>query len=369
MTGVTVKDRRRLPFVMVTKAAIEAIRDTFDNRRGQTALAVYVGIVECANDARSDSFEVTRRELAGRGQVHVKSLDSYVAKLEQLGLVRVDRADGVPNRWTLTDPPAADQGVQGSRVNETVGSPALPRAESTALPGVGSPGLPGLVKGEKKGKKTKKETKPTASLQSRGDLVGLSHRLGDAIKASDPKATLAPESTAWLDPLRLLIDRDGRAVEEVAAVIDWCQTDDFERRNVLSPSKLRKRFTELLLKAQAAGAVQLANTTPIDFRRTASPNRLAQPDDQAAAVEAQTPTSEIAAEWARIRRELMDAAGQGAIAVLAPLHPHTSEGVLALGCPSTHVGWVRDRFGRLIADIAGRPIEIIDCRCPQEQAA
>lgn len=218
------------------------------------------------------------------------------------------------------------------------------------------------------------EDQPAAVLL-RDELVRLSNQLADAIKANDPKADLNPNGKSWLDPLRLLIDRDGRTVEEVAAVIDWCQSDDFESRNVLCPSKLRKRFTELLLKAQRDGQLQPANSTPIAFRQRGGPNRLTEiPDDPELRSLAEQPvTAELTAEWAPIAAELLQATGDdvGARAWLTPLHLHdSSDGQLVLGCPATHTRWVQDRFGRLISEVAGKPIRIIDCRCePARRAA
>jgi hypothetical protein len=368
--SVTVQDKRRLPFVMVTKAAIEAIRDTFDSRRGQTALAVYVALVECANDARSDSFETPRRILAERGMVHVKVLDRYVSELEGLDLVQVERPDGKTNRWTLTDPPAAEGGTLDSPLP---GNPAVPGGENPAFPGPGNPGVPGLLNTEKKGKKGKNESEPTASLLSRRDLLDLSNQLADAIKGNDPKATLSPESKTWLDPLRLLIDRDGRTVEEVAAVIDWCQTDDFERRNVLSPGKLRTRFTELWLKAESAGAVQRPNTTPIGFRRqTARPAGWGAADAEGLPPGlAEIPQPQLAAIWAPIAAALAERVDEPTFRIwLEPLHLHaaTDDGFI-LGSKPQQVRWVEDRFGRLLEEEAGKPVRIIECGCAQELAA
>lgn len=112
---VSVRDRRRLPFVMVTKAALEAIRSRFDGRRGQAALAVYIAIIECANDARSESFALSRAEIAVRGMVNVRSMDRYVPELEDLELLEVDsgKATGGINQWTLTDPEGCDSESQG----------------------------------------------------------------------------------------------------------------------------------------------------------------------------------------------------------------------------------------------------------------
>jgi len=79
-------------------------------------------------------------------------------------------------------------------------------------------------------------------------IVALTTRLAERIQANDPKARVTPTSAAWLKDMRLLVDRDGRTHEEVAAVIDWCQADSFWKSNILSPAKLRQKFTQLSLR-------------------------------------------------------------------------------------------------------------------------
>lgn len=123
MSRVKVNDKRRLPFIMVTKAALTTIRERFDKRRAQTAMSVYIGIVECANDARSDSFELSRKDVAERAMVHIDALRTYVRELKDAGLIEVDNQDdngrpsGLPTIWTLTDPPSplgvSEDGSQG----------------------------------------------------------------------------------------------------------------------------------------------------------------------------------------------------------------------------------------------------------------
>lgn len=60
------------------------------------------------------------------------------------------------------------------------------------------------------------------------------------------------------DAMRLLLDKDGRTVEQVETAIRWCQRDEFWRSNILSASKLREKYDQLRLAAQrrpsAAGA-------------------------------------------------------------------------------------------------------------------
>ena len=57
-------------------------------------------------------------------------------------------------------------------------------------------------------------------------------------------------TTAWRKQARLMIDRDGRTVEEITRIIDWVDGNDFWRANVLSLPKLRQKFDTLRLQAQ-----------------------------------------------------------------------------------------------------------------------
>ena len=74
----------------------------------------------------------------------------------------------------------------------------------------------------------------------------------DAMAASVQRRTgRAPRVTAaWRTQARLMIDRDGRSVEEIARIIDWVEADDFWRANVLSVPKLRQKFDTLRLQSQ-----------------------------------------------------------------------------------------------------------------------
>lgn len=112
------RDERRLPFFMVTKPATTTLAQHFTGRRLPIARSVYFAAVELANDARAETFSKPRKAIAERAGVNVRVLDEYVSELEACGLLRVERihAEGVnlPNRWTLTDPPAARTGGSDS---------------------------------------------------------------------------------------------------------------------------------------------------------------------------------------------------------------------------------------------------------------
>lgn len=96
--------------------------------------------------------------------------------------------------------------------------------------------------------KRERESKPPPA-PAREEIVRLSSLLAQLILKRDPKARVAPTSKHWLDPIRLLIDKDGRSEAEVEHVIRWAQQNDFWQSNILSTAKLRDKFTMLIAKA------------------------------------------------------------------------------------------------------------------------
>lgn len=87
---------------------------------------------------------------------------------------------------------------------------------------------------------------PTPSVREDVEQVCLA--LAEAIEANGSKR---PNITGrWRNEARLLIDKDGRSVDQVLAAIAWCQADNFWRGVVLSMPKLREKYDQLRLAAQ-----------------------------------------------------------------------------------------------------------------------
>ena len=95
----------------------------------------------------------------------------------------------------------------------------------------------------------------------------LCQRLAEQIVSNDARANPKPESDRWLTDMRLLVEDRHGDVAEVQRVIDWCQADPFWRSNILSPGKLRKQFTQLVLRASSAEVVQLRRPNASDLLR------------------------------------------------------------------------------------------------------
>jgi hypothetical protein len=76
----------------------------------------------------------------------------------------------------------------------------------------------------------------------------LADYLAKRITDNGSKPPIVTES--WIKDIRLMVERDGRNVEQIRFIIDWCQDDKFWRSNILSPSKLRVKFDQLRLNAE-----------------------------------------------------------------------------------------------------------------------
>lgn len=85
-------------------------------------------------------------------------------------------------------------------------------------------------------------------------VLVLAEQLAEAMVGNNPRARVAPRSRAWLEPIRLLLDKDGYEPSAVRAMILWSQADDFERSIVLSPRALRKGHERIVQKMRRAGA-------------------------------------------------------------------------------------------------------------------
>jgi hypothetical protein len=104
--------------------------------------------------------------------------------------------------------------------------------------------------------KTSKEVSSNASgvdklSEGREDVDRLCSRFAELVVANGvPVSKVKPDSKGWRREARLLLDEegDGRDLETVLAVAEWCQADSFWSSNVLSIPKLRKQYDALRLR-------------------------------------------------------------------------------------------------------------------------
>lgn len=90
------------------------------------------------------------------------------------------------------------------------------------------------------------------------DPYDLADFLADLIRRNNERAKTpdldTPAGQKWCNVFDLMIRVDKLDPAEIAAVIKWCQADDFWQDNVLSPAKLRKQYARLYAEAKKTGA-------------------------------------------------------------------------------------------------------------------
>ncbi|MGZ0195581.1 replication protein [Citrobacter freundii] len=117
--------------------------------------------------------------------------------------------------------------------------------------------------------------KPDAAIQS-GAKWGTSEDLRCAewlfdVVQSISSSARKPNYAAWANDIRLMRERDQRTHKEIATLFKWACEDKFWKGNVLCPSTLREKWTQLDIKRtkQIAGETgKTGNKPELDFNNT-----------------------------------------------------------------------------------------------------
>lgn len=117
--------------------------------------------------------------------------------------------------------------------------------------------------------------KPEAAIQS-GTKWGNSEDLRCAewlfdVVQSISSSARKPNYAAWANDIRLMRERDQRTHKEIATLFKWACEDKFWKGNVLCPSTLREKWTQLDIKRtkQITGETGATGNKPeLDFNNT-----------------------------------------------------------------------------------------------------
>lgn len=97
---------------------------------------------------------------------------------------------------------------------------------------------------------SKGQTGRASDREETAEITGLCNLLADLIERNGSKAPTPAQRRSWARDVRLMVERDGRTLEQIEGAIRWCQADSFWRANVLSMGKLRDQFDQMRLQAQ-----------------------------------------------------------------------------------------------------------------------
>ena len=114
--------------------------------------------------------------------------------------------------------------------------------------------------------------KPDAAIQS-GAKWGTSEDLRCAEWLFSEVQRIAPSAkqptwAAWSNDIRLMRERDGRTHKEIAQLFKWACNDSFWQGNVLCPSTLRDKWTQLDIKRNKQPTAASSGKPKVDMNNT-----------------------------------------------------------------------------------------------------
>lgn len=102
---------------------------------------------------------------------------------------------------------------------------------------------------EKKSKEKDKTLSPKQVYDEQSVPYQLASRLFQNILSNNPDHK-TPNLKSWANDVRLMMERDNRTEEQIIYLMDWCQNDSFWKSNILSVSKLREKFDQLVIRVK-----------------------------------------------------------------------------------------------------------------------
>lgn len=158
-------------------------------------------------------------------------------------------------RWRERKAAAVDGGVDASTDTSTDAS--VDRLSRARVP---DPTRPVGISNEIPNPSSSEPAAPADADSQRPDVEEICRHMADAIEANGSRRPVITK--AWRTAARLLLDKDGRTVDQVHTAIDWCQTDEFWRGNVLSMPTLRRQYDRLRLAASRGNRATPGATRP-----------------------------------------------------------------------------------------------------------
>ncbi len=148
--------------------------------------------------------------------------------------------DNLADVYKKRGTPLPTKPVSGPR-NPT--SPNISVPETTTIPPISVPETL-QRRGENRRGENRREYSPLSS-----EMV-LAKKLKALILQNNPNAKTPDSLQRWCHEISLLLNKNGYTPDKIEQVIEFSQSSDFWKSNILSTSKLREKFDTLYLQSQ-----------------------------------------------------------------------------------------------------------------------
>jgi DNA-binding transcriptional ArsR family regulator len=182
-------------------------------------------------------------------QAHLSALEEagWIARMRPATAEAMWRGDRVRYRLTVPNGLVQEMPEGGAGVAEGGAVDAPGVVQELHQGGAGDAPLEtDLIQITSDPKSSSSSAKPTKV--ERPDVDKICRHLADKIVDNGSRRPVI--TAAWRTEARLLLDKDGRTVDQVINAINWCQADPFWRSNILSMPTLRAKYDQLRLAAE-----------------------------------------------------------------------------------------------------------------------
>jgi len=364
---VSVRDARRPPFWYVTHDAIDTLHDVFPVGEGRKdAMAVCAALAALASRCRGrgggDGFEATRTDVAEYAGVSLSTLDRVSRRMADAGLLTVEAEyRTAPKTWTLLDAPSA-RTAQAAADEAPVEVASLRHPDDNSA-GSLRQGDDNLSSGGRKPLRQGDASSEALSYAGADEATEEQRKQQRETRA--PAAEICDRMTARFgsrhDPWHAeqLLVEDGRDLAVVLELIDWIADDPFWGGRCRTVPNLRRFWDQLL-------AVRNGGTSPAGpaGNGRAARARPPGPDPGHCCAIAGSEPQPAEAEWKHLARQLRREVPTDSFELwLAHCHPHAgTDGELLIAAPRHIRATAEQRFRKLIAAIAGRPVQFVTCQ-------
>jgi hypothetical protein len=209
----------------------------FESDVSATAIKLYLVLRKNGDNKRGVSFW-SRKKLAEQLGTSPNTMDRAKKELLDMGALCQINRKNKDGDWTSNLYHLHTASITNCKyLCSTVGTP-IPTDGDTPIP----------TGGERTNNHIELRTNEL-NTRTYGDEIHLAcNLLADLIAANGSKRPTVSDS--WLSDMERLHRIDQRSWEQITKAIEWCQSDEFWRGNIMSPGKLRKQYDQLRLAAQ-----------------------------------------------------------------------------------------------------------------------
>lgn len=193
----------------------------------------------------TDDDDLTYGGLARKARVDRRTIERLIPKLRMRGLLNHSKGTkSKPNEFTILVPWAQSS---TDKLSGQAGADSPTAGTHSPTPLLGFPDNGDNHSSYRRIDVVTSSSSEVADAPLRADVAEILDLLDAEIERNGGRKPSRTQKN--IDAARLLLDRDGRTVDQVSAAIRWCQADEFWRSNILSMSKLRDKYEQLRLQA------------------------------------------------------------------------------------------------------------------------